>query len=100
MLFELSDQDPTTFVRNVGYGFASGFLITHNLALPEGTVRPGTSGGNDVEDPGERLTRVDGLEINPVTGQLIDKEPVIPDPVMTDEEKEREAEKLFVLFER
>lgn len=102
MLFELSDQDPTTFVRNVGYGFASGFLVTHNLALPDGSIRPGTSAGNDdnTEDPGERLTRVDGLEINPVTGQLIDKEPVIPDPVMTDEEKEREAEKLFVLFER
>lgn len=100
MLFELSDQDPTTFVRNVGYGFASGFLITHNLAVPEGSLRASSSGGDDAEDPGERLTCVDGLEINPVTGQLKDKEPVVSGPAMTDEEKEIEAEKLFVLFER
>lgn len=99
MLFELSNQDPTTFVRNVGYGFASGFLITHNLAVPEGSLRPST-GGNDAEDPGERLTRVDGLEINPVTGQRKDKEPEVSGPAMTEMEKEREAEKLFVLFER
>lgn len=100
MLFECSDQDPTTFVRNVGYGFASGFLITHNLAVPEGSLRANSSSGDDVEDLGERLTRVDGLEINPVTGQRKDKEPVISGPAMTDEEKEIEAEKLFVLFER
>ena len=100
MLFECSDQDPTTFVRNVGYGFASGFLITHNLAVPEGSLRASSSGGDDAEDPGERLTRVDGLEINPVTGQRKDKEPVVSGPPMTDEEKEIEAEKLFVLFER
>jgi hypothetical protein len=100
MLFELSNQDPTTFVRNVGYGFASGFLITHNLAVPEGSLRPSTGSGEDVEDPGERLTRVDGLEINPVTGQRKDKEPEVLGPAMTEAEKEREAEKLFVLFER
>ena len=37
--------------------------------------------------------------INPITGQYYDSElPTLSD--MTDEEKEREAEKLFVLFER
>lgn len=97
MLFECSDQDPTTFVRNVGYGFASGFLLTHNLVVPESSLM---AGGDDAEDPGERLTRVDGLEINPVTGQRKDKEPTDSGPAMTDEEKEIEAEKLFVLFER
>lgn len=100
MLFELSDQDPTTFVRNVGYGFASGFLITHNLAVPESKLKSSASSCDDAEDPGEKLTRVDGLEINPVTGQRKDKEPIVPGPAMTDEEKEIEAEKLFVLFER
>lgn len=100
MLFECSDQDPTTFVRNVGYGFASGFLITHNLAVPHGSLRASSSNGDDPEDLGERLTHVDGLEINPVTGQRKDKEPAISGPAMTDEEKEIEAEKLFVLFER
>lgn len=39
-------------------------------------------------------------EINPITGQYVssEKQPDLKD--MTDEEKEREAEKLFVLFER
>lgn len=54
-----------------------------------------------------RATNTDGtalgtdpLDINPVTGQRLDMEesPRLAD--MTDEEKEREAEKLFVLFER
>jgi len=40
-------------------------------------------------------------EVNPITGQFLDEEdhgPSFAD--MTDEEKEREAERLFVLFER
>lgn len=37
--------------------------------------------------------------INPVTGQYCENEPPSLSN-MTDEEKEREAEKLFVLFER
>ncbi len=53
------------------------------------------------EDLGEKVTTtVDGQEINPITGQRRDMEPRDEGPEMTDEEKEREAEKLFVLFER
>lgn len=89
-LFELSNKDAATFIRNVGYGFAAGYLMTHNLPVPSYATG----------DPGERVTTVDGQEINPVTGQRRDMEPESPLPDMTDEEKEREAEKLFVLFER
>ena len=89
-LFELSDKDAATFVRNVGYGFAAGYLMTHNLPLP----------GNATGDPGEKVTTIDGQEINPITGQRRDMEPEDPLPEMTDEEKEQEAERLFVLFER
>lgn len=96
LLFEMSDKDATSFVRNVGYGFAAGFLMTHNLPVPDNALRGEV--GN--EDPGERLTNIDGNEINPVTGQRRDMELQDPGPEMTDEEKEREAEKLFVLFER
>lgn len=39
-------------------------------------------------------------DINPVTGQRLDREAVPNLAEMTDEEKEIEAEKLFVLFER
>ena len=90
LLFELSDKDAATFVRNVGYGFAAGYLLIHNLPVPD------QSSG----DLGETVTTVDGQEINPVTGQRRDMEPKAPLPEMTDKEKEREAEKLFVLFER
>lgn len=38
-----------------------------------------------------------GVPINPITG-IAQKPATVPD--MTDEEKEREAEKLFVLFDR
>ena len=91
LLFELSDQDPATFVRNVGYGYAAGYLMTHHISVPEASLR---------QDLGARVTSVDGQEINPVTGQRRDMEPPDPGLEMTDDEKEREAERLFVLFER
>ena len=89
LLFELSDQDPATFVRNVGYGYAAGYLMTHKISMPAG-----------VEDVGAKVTNVHGCEINPITGQRRDREPPDPGLDMSDEEKEREAERLFVLFER
>ena len=90
LLFELSDNDALTFTRNVGYGYAAGFLMTHNIPVPE----------NALNALGNKVTSVDGQEINPITGQRRDMEPEYNGPEMTDEEKEREAEKLFVLFER
>jgi hypothetical protein len=102
LMFELSDKDATSFVRNVGYGFASGFLMTHDLPMPANATEGWSTGesGEKMEDIGEKVTNVDGKEINPVTGQRRDMEPVDQGPEMTDEEKEREAERLFVLFER
>lgn len=76
--------------------------MSHNIPVPESSLRETTLGADDggAEDPGETLTRVDGQDINPITGQRKDMEPVDKGPEMTDEEKEREAERLFVLFER
>ncbi|KAL8808329.1 MAG: hypothetical protein Q9182_000149 [Xanthomendoza sp. 2 TL-2023] len=99
LLFELSDKDATSFVRNVGYGFASGFLMTHDLPVPASATE-GWSTGSTSEDLGEKLASVDGKEINPVTGQIKEMEPEAPEEEMTEEEKEREAERLYVLFER
>ena len=90
LLFELSDKDPMTFIRNVGYGYAAGFLMSHKISIPDRAFEAG-----NIE-----ATSVDGQEINPITGQRRDMEPVDDGPEMTDEEKEREAERLFVLFER
>lgn len=75
------------FTQEVGYGNAIGFLVNRGIAVepPEGT---------DPKDPNKA--------INPITGQYLSSEkyegPSLSE--MTDEEKEREAERLFVLFER
>lgn len=42
----------------------------------------------------------ESFEVDPITGQGRDIEPKLHMQAMTDEEKEREAERLFVLFER
>lgn len=90
LLFEISDKDASKFVENVGYGFASGFLFKNNVPIPASastTFNAGDSTG------AQKL-------VNPITGQFLDKEKVAEMPPMTEDEKLREAEKLFVLFER
>jgi hypothetical protein len=42
----------------------------------------------------------DDKDVNPITGQFVSEEKLPDLKDMTDEEKEREAERLFVLFER
>ncbi|UPX15565.1 uncharacterized protein EKO05_0006009 [Ascochyta rabiei] len=87
-MFELSSKDPAKYVQNVGYGYASGFLLSKNIPMPEGAI----------QDAGEG--RSGGVPVNPITGQRLDREEQVEMPEMTLEEKEREAERLFVLFER
>lgn len=76
--------------------------MSHDLPAPEFSLQSDSldAAAGDTEDLGETLTRVDGQDINPITGQRTDMEPVDTGPEMTDLEKEREAERLFVLFER
>ena len=93
--FEMSNKDARTFVQNVGYGFASGFLFKHNVPVPENALE---AWSNDNEVPQPDVQHVDRA-INPITGQFSDREEHI-DVNMTEEEREREAERLFVLFER
>jgi hypothetical protein len=88
LLFELSHKDPATFVHNVGYGYASGYLMSNNIAMPEELVQANTS------------KEIKGIPVNPITGQRLDREEQVQMEEMTQEEKEREAERLFVLFER
>lgn len=57
-----------------------------------GASRSSPRGGN---------TSTEGREdVNPITGQRLEEEDTPDLSSMTDEEKEREAERLFVLFER
>jgi hypothetical protein len=87
-MFELSGENADKFVRNVGYGFAAGFLMSQNMPIPQ-------SANEAFAD-----TENGAAPINPVTGQRLDTEEKDTGPPMTEEEKEREAERLFVLFER
>lgn len=86
-LFELSGKDPRRFVHNVGFGNAAGFLSTKGINVSQ-------------EDMGPDTAAADDTPVNPITGQRIDMEREAKLPEMTMEEKEREAERLFVLFER
>jgi hypothetical protein len=78
----------TTLCALVGYGNVAGFLFHKGIfAAPSG------EGGSNAP-----TTTVDGTPINPITGIAEREQPTLPD--MSDEEKEREMEKLFVLFDR
>jgi hypothetical protein len=90
MMFELSGKDAGKFVQNVGYGFASGFLLSNNIQMPESALEAHAAGG----DGGK------AIPVNPITGQRLDMEEPDTGPQMSQEEKEREAERMFVLFER
>jgi hypothetical protein len=88
MMFELSGKDASKFVQNVGYGFASGFLLSNNIQMPENAMEA------------HATANAEGIPVNPITGQRLDAEDPRREEPMTEEEKEREAERLFVLFER
>lgn len=94
LLFELSDKDANKFVKNIGYGFASGFLMSHNIEVPSSAAEAGS-----LASDGDASS---GADVNPVTGQRLSAESSenLSSTEMTQEEKEREAERLFVLFER
>ncbi|TGJ80865.1 hypothetical protein E0Z10_g7906 [Xylaria hypoxylon] len=89
VLFDLSDKNASRFVENVGYGFASGFLYNKNISIPQNASEAFSNDTGSSSRP-----------VNPVTGQFLDLEKYSDAPEMTDAEKEREAEKLFVLFQR
>jgi hypothetical protein len=75
----------TTLSAQVGYGNVAGFLF--NKGVLSAPTQPSSA----------TLVTPSGAPINPITG-TIQEPPVASD--MTDEEKEREAEKLFILFDR
>ena len=90
MMFELSGKDAAQFVHNVGYGFAAGFLISNNITMPE----------NAAEACATADEKAQPALVNPITGQRLAMEDPTDATPMTQEEKEHEAERLFVLFER
>jgi hypothetical protein len=96
LLFELSDKDASKFVKNIGYGFASGFLMSNNIPIPSNAAEASSIASDDTSEGASTSG------VNPLTGQRLSAEDQDKgkDKEMTQEEKEREAERLFVLFER
>lgn len=81
----IASDTATTLSSLLGYGNVAGFLFSKNIM----TAPPAPSSS-------EPSSSIAG-DINPITGTKAQpREPLD----MTDEEKEREAEKLFVLFDR
>lgn len=104
--FELSNKDPASFVYNVGYGYASGFLASNNIPVPKSesaelTLQPKASDSSPRFSSSTRSREAKSQRsVNFVTGQFLDQEVEDLGPEMSEEDKFREAEKLFVLFER
>ncbi|KAJ7047945.1 guanine nucleotide exchange factor [Mycena alexandri] len=91
MLFVICDSDATTMSTLFGYGNVAGFLFNKGImnAPPPPSASSTTPAG---------LAAAAAENINPITGTAQEaREPV---PEMTEEEKEREMEKLFVVFDR
>ncbi|KAG2035369.1 guanine nucleotide exchange factor [Suillus americanus] len=87
MLYAMCDSNATTLAGYFGYGNVAGFLYHKGVVSA-----PPVSAAS-----GAPPTTASGLPINPITGTIEHPTETID---MTDEEKEDEAEKLFVLFDR
>jgi hypothetical protein len=77
------------FAKTIGYGPASGFLASNGMLVPP-------PDGYDQEFDGSAPAR----PVDPITGAYAEAKRPDPMASMTDEEKQHEAEKLFVLFDR
>ncbi|KAI8320184.1 hypothetical protein GQ54DRAFT_224752 [Martensiomyces pterosporus] len=88
LLYVLWGQDAKQFIMAVGYGNAAGYMLARGIEIPSDVMKQAK------EKMDERL-------VDPVTGRYLTEDDVAKELAnMTDEEKEREAERLFVLFER
>ncbi|KDQ65126.1 hypothetical protein JAAARDRAFT_685310 [Jaapia argillacea MUCL 33604] len=87
MLFAICDSDAGVLSAYLGYGNVAGFLYHKGVMAapprPSSTAAPSST--------------PDGTPIDPITGVAVVND---EGPDMTEEEKEREAERLFVLFDR
>ncbi|KAF8665795.1 hypothetical protein AX16_000240 [Volvariella volvacea WC 439] len=91
MLFAMADSNASTLSALVGYGNVAGFLFHKGVV----NVPPPDMSSTGSSAP---LVTPSGKPINPITGTT--QELKLEAPEMDDDEKEREMEKLFVLFQR
>ncbi|CAG8686361.1 1563_t:CDS:2, partial [Acaulospora colombiana] len=93
-MYTICDSDGSILSAQIGYGNAAGYLF--NKGILSGPPPPPSSSGSS---GGSGAASSIPDNVNPITG-AINREVEDDGPEMTEEEKEREAEKLFVLFDR
>ncbi|KAF5322717.1 hypothetical protein D9619_000863 [Psilocybe cf. subviscida] len=89
MLFAACDSDAHTLCALVGYGNVAGYLFNKGIltAPPPADATTSTASSSTVAEE----------DLDPITGMKRQPKPALD---MTEEEQEREMEKLFVLFDR
>lgn len=97
-LYNLCDRDPEKLSLAIGYGNASGMLQNRGeLIAPPVAASPDATRA----DSGTKANSGSAVPVNPITGAVEERSSAMDELArMTDEEKEREAEKLYVLFDR
>lgn len=100
LIFVLCKENVRRFVKYTGYGNAAGLLATRGLlgGQTSMTLRSDTQYSSDSDSDTEEYLQVKD-RVNPVTGRV---EAEQPDPMegMTEEEKEEEAKRLIMLFNK
>ncbi|KAK1231623.1 hypothetical protein PQX77_005246 [Marasmius sp. AFHP31] len=118
LLYAMCGQDAGVLCSKVGYGHVAGFLfekgvmsapdasnstsatvtevVDEGAAVDGGSNRTGEEGESEMTFAGPSETR----QVNPITGTYVPETRSNPMDDMTEEEKEQEMEKLFVLFDR
>lgn len=114
LIFVVCDNDSGIMSAQIGYGNAAGYLFNKGIlsAPPASSSSKGKERAHIEEIDDDDDEGIDGAEgqegdaegdkptINPITGTFFQKRDRGILDEMTEEEKEREAEKLFVLFDR
>ncbi|KAG5650383.1 hypothetical protein H0H81_012426 [Sphagnurus paluster] len=90
LLFAMCDSDASNLAALVGYGNVAGFLFHKGIL----NAPPPPASTSTFTPP----TVASGASINPITGTIAEPKANLPE--LSDDEKEREMEKLFVLFDR
>ncbi|KAG5641895.1 hypothetical protein DXG03_003982 [Asterophora parasitica] len=92
LLFAMCDSNASILSTLVGYGNVAGFLFNKGILSAPPPATATTSTFNPA------MTTASDASINPITGAVAEPKQHLPE--MDDDEKEREMEKLFVLFDR
>ncbi|KAJ3774703.1 guanine nucleotide exchange factor [Lentinula raphanica] len=100
MLYAACDSDATLISSLFGYGHVAGLLFNKGvMSAPTPPSQPSQS-SSSVSNSASTST-IEQREVNPITGTYAPiGSPASATADMTEEEKEQEMEKLFVLFDR